>query len=75
MSLCTKISYYGHVTDSDRINTYIISILYALSDTHSGGIVLTFIGTNLDVVQKPMLVVNDPQYLNVANVSATTIKF
>ena len=27
-----------------------------------------FIGTNLDVVQNPMLVVDDPQYLNVANV-------
>ena len=39
---------------------------------HSGGIVLTFIGTNLDVVQNPVLVVNDPQYLNVTNVS---IKF
>jgi hypothetical protein len=31
---------------------------------------LMFIGTNLDVVQNPMLVVNDPQYLNEANVSA-----
>ena len=35
----------------------------------SGGIALTFIGTNLDVVQNPALVVNDSQYLNEANVS------
>ena len=35
----------------------------------SGGIALTFIGTNLDVVQNPMLVVNDPLYINEANVS------
>ena len=33
---------------------------------------LTFIGTNLDVVQNPMLVIADPQYLNKANVSAMT---
>lgn len=54
---------------------------YTPSHTHlllhiilcSGGIVLMFIGTNLDVVQNPMLVIADPQYLNVANVSATTI--
>ena len=40
---------------------------------HSGGVVLTFIGTNLDVVQNPMLVVDDSQYLNAANVSAMTV--
>ena len=34
---------------------------------------LTFNGTNLDVVQNPMLVIDDPQYLNVANVSAMTV--
>jgi hypothetical protein len=39
------------------------------AETHSGGIMLTFIGTNLDVVQNPILVVADPQYLNIANVS------
>ena len=32
-----------------------------------------FIGTNLDVVQNPMLVVDDPQYLNVANVREKTV--
>ena len=37
--------------------------------THSGGIELIFIGTNLDVVQNPMLVVSDPQYLDGTNVS------
>ena len=37
--------------------------------THSGGIELVFIGTNLDVVIEPMLVVTDPQYLDVTNVS------
>ena len=41
--------------------------------SHSGGVVLTFIGTNLDVVQNPMLVITDPQYLNEANVSAMTV--
>ena len=46
---------------------------YYMIPTCSGGIMLTFIGTNLDVVQNPMLVIADPQYLNVANVSATTI--
>ena len=34
---------------------------------------LTFNGTNLDVVQNPMLVIADPQYLNVANVSAIIV--
>ena len=34
---------------------------------------LTFNGTNLDVIQNPMLVVADPQYLNEANVSAMTV--
>ena len=34
---------------------------------------LTFNGTNLDVVQNPMLVLTDPQYLNEANVSAMTV--
>ena len=34
---------------------------------------LTFNGTNLDVVQNPILVVDDPQYLNVANVSTMTV--
>ena len=37
--------------------------------THSGGIELIFNGTNLDVVQNPMLVISDPEYLNVSNVS------
>ena len=38
-------------------------------DRCSGGIELIFNGTNLDVVQNPMLVINDPEYLNVINVS------
>ena len=37
--------------------------------THSGGIELIFNGTNLDVVQNPMLVISDPEYLDVSNVS------
>jgi hypothetical protein len=37
--------------------------------THSGGIELIFNGTNLDVVERPMLVVSDPQYVNATNVS------
>ena len=37
--------------------------------TCSGGIELTFIGTNLDVVQNPVLVVSDMDYLDAANVS------
>ena len=37
--------------------------------THSGGIELVFNGTNLDVVQSPMLVVSDPDYVNATNVS------
>ena len=37
--------------------------------TCSGGIELTFIGTNLDVVQNPVLVVSDMDYLDTANVS------
>ena len=55
------------------VHTHTHSLTYTLLMAHSGGVVLTFIGANLDVVQKPMLVVDDPQYLNVANVSATTI--
>ena len=34
-----------------------------------GGIELIFLGTNLDVVVNPMLVVSDPQYLDATNVS------
>ena len=34
---------------------------------------LTFSGTNLDVVQNPVLVITDPQYLIEANVSAMTV--
>ena len=34
---------------------------------------LTFSGTNLGVVQDPMLVIADPQYLIEANVSAMTV--
>ena len=34
---------------------------------------LTFNGTNLDVVQNPILVIDDPQYLIEANVSAMTV--
>ena len=34
---------------------------------------LTFSGTNLDVVQNPILVIADPQYLIEANVSAMTV--
>lgn len=45
-----------------------IFLIYFLIHICSGGIVLMFIGTNLDVVQNPMLVVDDPQYLNIANV-------
>ena len=37
--------------------------------TCSGGIELTFIGTNLDVVQNPVLVVDDSAYVDVVNVS------
>jgi hypothetical protein len=37
--------------------------------------VLTFIGTGLDVVQNPILVVDDPQYLNVANVRVITTSY
>ena len=38
-------------------------------DQCSGGIELIFNGTNLDVVQNPMLVISDPQYLDISNVS------
>ena len=38
----------------------------------SGGIEVTFIGANLDVVQRPMLVVNDTDYVPVVNVSQST---
>ena len=38
-------------------------------DRCSGGIELIFNGTNLDVVQNPMLVISDPQYLEVSNVN------
>ena len=40
-----------------------------LTHSHSGGIELTFNGTNLDVVQSPMLIVSDPDYVNATNVS------
>ena len=54
-----------HVTLPSHTCTLLVS--------HSGGVVLTFFGTNLDVIQNPMLVVTDPQYLNEANVSAMTV--
>ena len=41
----------------------------------SGGIEIIFNGTNLDVVQNPMLVIIDPQYLNVSNVSFVYCNF
>jgi Na+/serine symporter len=50
-------------------HTHILTNTYSHSHTHSGGIELIFNGTNLDVVESPMLVVNDPNYVNVTNVS------
>ena len=41
--------------------------------THSGGIELIFKGSNLNVVQNPVLVINDPDYLDNVNVSSDYI--
>lgn len=39
----------------------------------SGGIEVTFSGTNLDVVQDPVMAVNDSDYVDVFNVSTETM--
>jgi hypothetical protein len=39
------------------------------TQTCSGGIEFIFNGTNLDVVERPILVVSDPNYVNATNVS------
>ena len=58
---------HTHTHTHTHIHTHTHTLTH--THTHSGGINLTFIGTNLDVVQNPVLVVNDPQYLDGTNVS------
>ena len=50
-----------------------VMLYNAIVYQHRGGIELIFNGTNLDVVQNPMLVINDPQYLNITNVSLSVM--
>ena len=61
------------VTPTNTILGYVVctlcEYLAIMLDQCSGGIELIFNGTNLDVVQNPMLVISDPQYLEVSNVN------
>ena len=50
-------------------HTHTHTYTHTLTHAHRGGIELIFNGTNLDVVQRPMLVFDDTEYVNAPNVS------
>ena len=52
-------------------HTYTHTLIHSL--THSGGIELIFNGSNLDVVQNPMLIFDDPNYTSNVNVSGAMV--
>ena len=48
---------------------YVLQLCMFCINFDSGGIEITFSGTNLDVVQDPVMLVNDSDYVDVFNVS------